>query len=107
MTFQVIFKLSIWTILFSILHTQKNPDILPLIKQFLKTKTFQKQILDRIIVGGSIDGYYSSQEFLEMTEHLVKNYPQFVSQPVEIGKTYKNEIIIAIQLGELSLFKRK
>ena len=86
---------------------QSFHSIFPKVSQLFKDETLNDTLLSQIMVSGSVNGYFTHDEFFNLTTYLSHSFPQYVSLPVTIGKTYLEKPIKAIQLGELSFVIRK
>lgn len=74
---------------------------------YLRTSQSNQTALERLLVSGSMNGYYTHDDFFDLITQLAKAYPQYLSLPVRIGKTFKKKAILAVQLGELSKLIRE
>ena len=77
------------------------------LRKMMLSKPLNVTLVNEVINAGSIGGYYTHDEFYNLTNNLAESFPQYLSPKVNVGKTFLNKHIYGLQLGELSGLIRK
>lgn len=70
------------------------------IKTYLDGATHDKELLNKILMSGKIDGFFSYIQVYGIMQFLFKQYTPFVKGVHSIGQSYQNNPIMAIRIGK-------
>jgi hypothetical protein len=82
-------------------------DTIKMIKDFVRSKTYNKNKLDDIITQGRMGGFYFAVDFYQIITELHYEFPDLLSDFIVIGRTFQNRELKAFKLGDLGKLKRK
>lgn len=87
-------------------HKDNTEEIYIEIESYLSTFPKDTSQLDKILSMGSMDGFYPAIDFFQIISLLNVDYPELISEPTKIGKTFQNREIKAFRIGMIGIIKR-
>lgn len=88
-------------------HKDNTPEVIEKIKSFIKEENYNKSKLDEILQSGRIGGFYDALDFFEIVTNLHYEFPEYLTDFIQIGRTYQNRELKAFKLGDLGFLNRK
>ena len=102
-----LYYLILWTLALS--YGNKRIDIDKIYDQittFLETEPKSKEMLDQILINGSMGGFYTAIDFYQIISYLHIDYPNHITDLRKIGRTFQNKEIKSYKIGDMRKLSR-
>ena len=87
-------------------HKDNTEEVYGKIESFLSGFPKDASLLDDILAMGSMGGFYPALDFFQIISLLNVDYPELISEPTKIGKTFQNREIKAFRIGMIGQISR-